>query len=80
MPFGLVAAPSEVCRIMGDIFRNIQWVECLLYMDDIIVPAKTVEKNIIKARICILKTSVCKPQIGALKMNLLSKVCKIPRP
>ena len=48
MPFGLVAAPSEFCRLMGDIFRDIQWVECLLYMDDIIVPAKTVEETLLR--------------------------------
>ena len=46
MPFGLVAAPSEFCRLMGDIFRDIQWIECILYMDDIIVPAKTVEETV----------------------------------
>lgn len=48
MPFGLVAAPSEFCRLMGDVFRDLQWVECLLYMDDIIVPAKTVEESLLR--------------------------------
>ena len=48
MPFGLVAAPSEFCRLMGDIFRDIQWLECLLYIEDIIVPAKTVEETLLR--------------------------------
>ncbi|MCG8033357.1 MAG: DDE-type integrase/transposase/recombinase, partial [Candidatus Thiodiazotropha taylori] len=48
MPFGLVAAPSEFCRLMGDVFRDLQWVECILYMDDIIVPAKTVEESLLR--------------------------------
>ena len=48
MPFGLVAAASDFCRLMGDIFRDIQWVECLLYMDDIIVPAKTFEESLVR--------------------------------
>lgn len=48
MPFGLVSAPSEFCRLMGDVFRDMQWTECLLYMDDIIVPTKTVEENLLR--------------------------------
>ena len=48
MPFGLVAAASYFCRLMGDIFRDIQWVECLLYMNDIIVPAKTFEESLVR--------------------------------
>ena len=47
MPFGLVAAPSDFCRLMGDIFRDIQWIECLIYMEDIIVPASTVEETLL---------------------------------
>ena len=48
MPFGLVAAPSDFCRLMGDIFRDIQWIECLIYMDDIIVPAKTIDETLVR--------------------------------
>ena len=48
MPFGLVAAPSDFCRLMGDIFRDIQWIECLIYMDDIIVPAKTIDETLLR--------------------------------
>ena len=48
MPFGLVAATSDFCRLMGDIFRDSQWIECLIYMDNIIVPAKTVEETLLR--------------------------------
>ena len=48
MPFGLVSAPSEFCRLMGDVFRDMQWIECLLYMDDIIVPAISVEETLLR--------------------------------
>ena len=48
MPFGLVAAPSDFCRLMGDIFRDIQWIECLIYIDDIIVPAKTIDETLVR--------------------------------
>ena len=40
MPFGLVNAPSTFQRLMEDVLRGLQWVESLLYMDDIITPGK----------------------------------------
>ena len=43
MPFGLVNAPSSFQRLMEDVLRGIQWVESLLYMDDIITPGLTVQ-------------------------------------
>ena len=43
MPFGLVNAPSSFQRLMEDVLRGIQWVEYLLYMDDIITPGLTVQ-------------------------------------
>ena len=42
-PFGLVTSPSVFERLMEDVLRGLQWVECLLYMDDIIVPASSIE-------------------------------------
>ena len=43
MPFGLVNALSSFQRLMEDVLRGIQWVESLLYMDDIITPGLTVQ-------------------------------------
>ena len=43
MPFGLVNSPSTLERALEDILRGIQWVECLLYMDDIIVHGASVD-------------------------------------
>jgi hypothetical protein len=45
LPFGLVSAPSTFSRLMEDTFRGLQWDECLLYIDDVIVPAKSVEES-----------------------------------
>ena len=44
MPFGLVNAPSSFQRLMEDVLRGIQWLESLLYMDDIITPGHTVQE------------------------------------
>lgn len=37
MPFGLTNSPSTFERLMEDVLRGLQWEECLLYLDDIIV-------------------------------------------
>lgn len=42
-PFGLATSPSVFERLMEDVLRGLQWSECLLYMDDIIVPAPTID-------------------------------------
>lgn len=44
MPFGLANSPSTFQRLMEDVLRGIQWVESLLYMDDIITPAKSTDE------------------------------------
>lgn len=46
MPFGLVNAPSSFQRLMENVLRGIQWVESLLYMDDIITPGSTVQESL----------------------------------
>ena len=46
LPYGLVTAPSEFSRLMGEVLRGLQWKECLVYMDDIIVPGKTVDETL----------------------------------
>jgi len=46
MPFGLVNAPSTFERVMEDVLRGLQWIESLLYMDDIITPGKTVDESL----------------------------------
>ena len=44
MPFGLVNSPSTFQRLMETVLRGIQWVESLLYMDDIITPGESVDQ------------------------------------
>ncbi len=42
MPFGLTNAPSTFERLMDTVLRGLQWEECLVYLDDIIVPGRSV--------------------------------------
>ncbi len=46
MSFGLVNAPSTYERLMENVLRALQWEECLLYMDDIIVPCANIQQGI----------------------------------
>lgn len=46
MPFGLCTAPSSFQRLMENVLRGLQWEECLLYLDDIIVAGATVEESL----------------------------------
>lgn len=46
MPYGLATAPTGFKRLMKNVLRGLQWEECLLYMDDIIVPASTIQESL----------------------------------
>ena len=45
-PFGLANSPSTFERLMEDVLRGLQWSECLLYIDDIIIPGPTIEESL----------------------------------
>ena len=50
MPFGLVNSPSTFERLMEDVLRGLQWIELLIYMDDIISPSQTIEQGLSRLR------------------------------
>ena len=45
MPFGLSGAPATFQRAMAQVFRNINWEKCVIFMDDILVFGKTIEEH-----------------------------------
>ena len=68
MPFELTNSPSTFRRLMEDVLRDLQWEDCLLYMDDIIVPGGDIKHTIARLErvfICLrqanlrLKPSKC---------------------
>jgi len=46
MPFGLCNAPATFERLMEDVLVGLQWIKCLVYIDDIVVFGKTFEDTI----------------------------------
>jgi hypothetical protein len=46
MPFGLCNAPATFERIMETVLRELNWVLCLVYIDDIVVGGPTVQETV----------------------------------
>ena len=45
MPFGLTNAPATFQRAMNTILKGLTWVDCLVYLDDIVIFAKTLQDH-----------------------------------
>ena len=73
MPFGLVNSPSTFERLMADVFRDLQWRECLIYIDDIIVPGKTVEDTLIRLEHIFLRLQAANLKLKPSKCSLFQK-------
>ena len=46
MPFGLCNAPSTFARLMELVLKGLHWKICLIYLDDVIVMARTFEEEL----------------------------------
>ena len=46
MPFGLTNVPSTFQRLMEAVLVGLTWVQCLVYLDDIIVFSATIEEHL----------------------------------
>ena len=53
MPFGLSGAPGSFCRLMSIVLRDLLWVVCLCYLDDIVVFARSPEELLERLRIVL---------------------------
>ena len=45
MPFGLCNAPATFQRLMDLVLAGLQWSDCLVYLDDIVVVGRTFEEH-----------------------------------
>ena len=48
MPFGLCNAPSTFERLMEFVLQGLQWQTCLVYLDDVVVFARTEKEMLVR--------------------------------
>jgi len=53
MLFGLSGAPGSFCRLMSFVLRDLLWVVCLCYLDDIVVYARSPQELLERLRIVL---------------------------
>lgn len=68
MPFGLPNAPAIFQRLMDSVLRDLQWVCCLVYLDDIIIYSRTFSGHLVY--LTEVLSGLC-----ASNMKLKSKKC-----
>ena len=76
MPFGLTNSPSTFQRLMEDVLRGLQWEECLVYMDDIIVPATTVNETLERLQRIFIRFREANLKLKPKKCNLFQTSVK----
>jgi hypothetical protein len=81
MPFGLTNAPATFQRLMDLVLAGLNWVECMVYLDDIIIFSRTWEEHLQRVdhvmerlRKFKLKAKLQKCQFGARSINYLGHV------
>lgn len=73
MPFGLSNAPATFQRIMDALLSGIKWQRCLVYMDDVIVFARTFEEHLESLQLVFDK-------LREAGLHLKASKCKFARP
>ena len=53
MPFGLSGAPCSFCRLMSIVLRDLLWVVCLCYLDNIVVFVRSPQELLERLRIVL---------------------------
>jgi hypothetical protein len=72
-PFGLANSSSTFERQTEDVLRGIQWEECLLYMDDSIVPGSSVEESLIRLEHIFIRLKEANLKLKPSKCILFQK-------
>ena len=73
MPFGLCNAPSTFERLMDLALQGLHWNTCLIYLDDVIVHAKTFKDEVEKLRTVFERFKKSQFEIERTKMPVVPK-------
>ncbi len=77
LPYGLVTAPSEFSRLMGEVLRGLQWTECCVYMDDIIVPSSTFKESLQRLEHVFQRLQEARLKLKPRKCTFFQKSVKV---
>lgn len=73
MPFGLCNAPATFERLMETVLTGLQWDICLIYLDDIIVIAKSFEEMLENLEKVFLRLSSAGLKLKAKKCHIFAE-------
>ena len=73
MPFGLCNAPASFKRLMETVLSGLQWDICLIYLDDIIVIAKSFEEMLQNLEKVFLRLSSAGLKLKAKKCHIFAE-------
>ena len=81
MPFGLCNSPASFQRMMDVVLSGLKWNTCLIYLDDVVIFAKTFEEHLIKLDTVLtvikragLRLKINKCRFGETKLHILGHV------
>ena len=76
MPFGLTNAPPTFERLMEGVLRGLQWEECLVYIDDIIIAAASVPQALQRMEHVFQRLQVAGLKLKPTKCSFFCKSVK----
>ena len=76
MPFGLCGAPATFQRLMHIILRKENWMECLVYIDDVLIFGKSFEEHLSRLKTVLDRFKVAGIKLSPAKCNLFQTSLK----
>ena len=73
MPFGLTNAPAAFQRTMNTILRGLNWLHCIVYLDDIIIFAGTLDEHYRKLDAVLSRLGNAGLKLNPQKCQLLNE-------
>lgn len=77
MPFGLCNAPSTFQRLMELVLSGLQWKLCLIYLDDVIIFAKSFNVEVERLQ-QVFNRLRCKTETETQEMSSISETGPLP--